>query len=242
MKKRNIIMLIVALVILIGLIIFASTHKYQDSHLRIEGVRVKLGENSLIVEDCDYKNLAYCEKKIKVGDEEQTLVFQYKNFKKNGFPSTASASLNGKEFYHEDNLNIEENYSSDFKAFLNFKVILDKYIFFTFTKGSNMRSTTLYALDTEGNIVLQEYEIDNDNMVLKDYTDFITYNDNQIEVYATKLVNDREYNDQNVCDIKASTIVEAYYTYTFKDNKFTKKQTKTITAKEFIKDNDITCE
>ena len=57
----------------------------------------------------------------------------------------------------------------------------------------------------------------------------------------TKLDYNNNYGDKYVCDLKSSDIVEATYTYTYKDGKFSKKQTSKVTAKKFIQDNEITC-
>ncbi len=226
----------------LGLIIFASVHEYSDSHLRIEGVRVKLYENALMVNDCNFINLAKCEKIINVGGKDQRLVFEYKNFKPNGYPLSASATINGKEFYREDGLDIEDKGYVDHKIFLNFEVIDDKYIAFTLTKGQVGRTTTLYVIDTNGEVILEESEIDKDNMLIKDTEEFITYKDNSIEIYASRMTDSINYNGKSICDADKKEIVEAYYTYTLKDDKFSKKQTKAITAKEYIKDKEINCE
>ena len=243
MKKKDIIGLVLAILVLGGLVVFASTKKYEDSHLRMEGIRVRVAENSLLVDGCDEgtQNAAYCEKTMNVGGKDQKLVFQFKNFRENGFPDTVLATINGHEFYKKDGLKIEVNGSVDYSIFLNFYVMADKYIMFTFTDGTNGRSTTLYGIDTEGNIVLEEYEIDTDEMLIKDYTDFITYKDNTIKIYATRVVEDINYHGESICNAKDSDVVEAYYTYTYKDGKFKKKQTETITAKEFIKNREIIC-
>lgn len=243
MKKVKIVGIALASILLIGLIIYASTHKFEDSHLRIEGIRVRVGENALLVDGCeeDSKNVAYCKKIIQVNGEDQELVFKFKNFKENGYPETVVAMINNHEFYRRDGLNIEEKGSIDYSIFLNFYVMDDKYIMFTFTDGTKGRTTTLYGIDMEGNIVLKEYNIDTDEMLIKDYTDFITYEDNKITIYATRVVEDINYHDESICNAKDKEVVEAYYTYTYKNGKFTKKQTKTITAAEFIKNKGILC-
>lgn len=242
MKKTHIAGIVLVVIIFIGLIIFASTKQFKDSHLRIEGIRVRVGEGALLVDGCEKEsqNVAYCEKKIKVNNQEAKLTFEFKNFKENGFPNTVVASINGHEFYKKDGLKIEEKGSVDYKIFLNFNVMGD-YILFTLTDGTNGRSTTLYGIDTLGNIVLEEYEIDKDEMLIKDYTEFITYKDNTIEIYATRVVEDINYKKENVCNAPKKDIVEAYYTYTLKNGKFTKKQTKTITAEKFIENKGIIC-
>jgi len=242
MKKGKNIILIGAIVLLIGLIIFASVKNLDDGNLRVEGIRVRINEGALSVEGCNEKteNAAYCEKALTVNDKKAKLVFEYKNFKENGYPSTVVASINGHEFFKKNDLNIEIKGSQEYTIFRNFKV-MDDYVVFTYTDGSNGRTTTLYAIDLDGNIVLQEKEIDKENMALKDYTTFISYEDNVITVYATRMVQDIVYKDENICKANSKDIVEAYYTYTLKDNKFAKKQTKTITAAEFIKEKKINC-
>lgn len=242
MQKGKIISIIVPVIILVALIIFASVKTLDDGHLRIDGVRVKIGEGALTVEDCNEKtkNVAYCEKNFKVNNKDAKMVFEYQNFKENGYPSTIVASINGHEFFKKEGLNIETKGSQEYSSFLNFKV-MDDYIVFTFTDGTNGRMTTLYAIDLEGNIILEEKEMDKDNMVPKDYTTFISYEGNVITIYATRVVQDIVYKDENICKANSKDIVEAYYTYTLKDGKFTKKQTKTITAAEFIKNKEIKC-
>ena len=83
--------------------------------------------------------------------------------------------------------------------------------------------------------------IDKDNMVLKDYTTFISYDKNVITVYATRMVQDIAYQDKHICSANKKDIVEAHYEYTLKKGKFSKKQIKTITAKEFIESKKIEC-
>lgn len=242
MKKLKIVGITVSILLLGGLIIFASVHTYDDSHLRVEGIRVKVGEFALLVDECDKETetLAYCKKNIEVNGENQVLEFKMLNFKENGFPRTITASINGKEFYKKDNLNLETNDMAEYQIFLNFKAI-DDYIIFTLTDGTNGRNTTLYAIDTEGNIVLQEKEIDKNDMLIKDYVEFLTYDKNNITVYATRIVDNSTFNGKSICEAKKNDIVEAYYTYTLKNGKFTKKQTKTINASTYIKDNEINC-
>lgn len=242
MKKVKIVGLVLTLVLLGGLIIFASTHKYDDSHLRVEGIRVKVGEYALLVDGCDEgENLAYCKKTIEVNGEKEVLEFKFINFKENGFPNTIVATINGKEFYRKNGLNLETNDSLEYQIFLNFKV-MDEYIIFTLTDGTRGRNTTLYAIDHDGNIILEEKEIDTNDMLIKDYIEFITYNDNNsLTVYATRVIDEDIYNGKSICEAKSKDVVEAYYTYTLKNGKFTKKQTKTITAKEYIKTNEIDC-
>lgn len=240
MKKTKIIAIILLVVVLVGLIIFASTHHYEDSHLRVDGIRVWV-QNALIVDGCDEEDAIHCVKNIEVGGETQTLEFKFVDFKENGYPNGITARINDTEFYQATGLNIEENGSIDYQIFLNFNVINDEYIAFTFTKGTSGRTTTLYVIDTKGNIILEETEIDKDDMLIKDYTDFITYEDNKITLYATRVVEDINYQGVSICKADKKDIVEAYYTYTFKDGKFTKKQTETITAKQFIENKEIIC-
>lgn len=246
MKKLKIAGLVLVAVLLIGLIVFASTRKFEDSHLRIEGIRVRMtDEYALLVDGCDEKtqNVAYCEKTINVGGKDQKLVFKFKNFKENGYPSTVVATINGHEFYKRDGLNLEEKGSIEYSVFLNFYVMADKYIMYTFTDGTNGRTTTLYAMDLEGNKVLEEFEIDEEEMLIKDYTDFIEYDEDTVKIYASRVVSDINYKGESICNAKDKEIVEAYYTYTYnaKKDKFTKKQTDTKTAKEFIEEKGIIC-
>jgi len=242
MKKAKIIGIVLTVLVLAGLIIFATAHKFEDSHLRVEGIRVKVGEYALLVDGCDKdsENVAYCKKTIEVNGEKEVLEFKFINFKENGFPKTLAATINGKEFYKKDNLNLEVNDSLEYQIFLNFKV-MDDYIIFTLTDGTKGRNTTIYAIDTNGNIVLQEKEIDKNDMLIKDYVEFLTFKDNTFTVYATRVIDENKYNDKDICKAKSKDVVEAYYTYTLKNGKFTKKQTKAITAKEYIKTNEIDC-
>ena len=242
MKKKNIIGVCIVGVILIGLIVFASVYQFSDSHLRAEGIRVRVNEGALLVDGCDNdtETAIYCKKVMEVNGEDQTLEFEFLNFRENGYPDAVRATINGNEFYYEDGLNIEENGSIDYKIFLNFHVI-DDVIVFTFTDGTNGRTTTLYGIDTEGNIVLQETEIDDEDMLIKDYTDFISYDDNVITVYATRVVEDVNYKGESICNAPHDDIVEAYYTYTYRDGEFVKRQTDTIDADEFIDKKGIIC-
>lgn len=242
MKKIKIVGIVLVALVLVGLLIFAITHKYEDSHLRVEGIRVKVGEYALLVDGCDKdsENVAYCKKTIEVNGEKEVLEFKFVNFKENGYPKTVVATINGKEFYKKDNLNLEVNDSLEYQIFLNFKV-MDNYIVFTLTDGTKGRNTTLYAIDTKGNIVLEEKEIDNNDMLIKDYVEFLTYKGNSFTVYATRVVDENTYKGKDICEAKSKEVVEAYYTYTLKNGKFTKKQTKTITVKEYIKANEIDC-
>lgn len=242
MKKGKIISIVLVSIIFISLLIFISTKNYDDGHLRIEGIRVKVPDHTLSVEECDGKtaNVAYCAKDLKVKDQTVKVVFEYQKFKENGYPSLLVGSINGHEFFRKENLNLEVRGSEEYSTFNNFKV-MDDYIVFTYADGTNGRTSTLYAIDLEGNIILEEKEIDKDDMALKDYTTFISYDQNTITVYATRMVQDIVYKDENICKAKSKDIVEAYYDYTLKDGKFTKKQTKTITAKEFIENKKISC-
>ena len=242
MKKNKIIGIAVISIVLIGLIVFACTREFEDTHFRVEGIRVRLNGNELVVDGCNEQtsNIVYCERNVKVNNKDEKIIIEFKNFKENGYPNTVVASINGHEFYKKDGLKIEENGSNDYQVFLNFQVI-DDYIFFTYTKGSTGRSTTLYAIDTEGNIILEEYKIDDEDMLIKDYTEFITYDDHTIKLYATRVVEDINYKGENVCNANSKDIVEAYYTYTLKNGKFTKKQTETITAAKFIENKGIIC-
>lgn len=242
MKKIKTVGVILGVGLLVGLLIYSSTHTFRDNHLRVEGIRVRVGENALLVADCDEgtATVTHCEKTLKVRGKDQKLVFDFKNFKENGYPNTVVATINGHEFYKKDGLNIEEQGSIDYKIFLNFQV-MDNYIIFTLTDGTNGRTTTLYAIDTEGNIVLEEYDIDKEDMRIKDYTDFISYDNNTIKIYATRVVEDINYKGVSICNAKDNEVVEAYYTYTLKNGKFTKKQTGVITASKFISDKGIIC-
>lgn len=240
MKIRKGIGIIITLIILIGLIIFISTKEFSDSHLRAEGKRIRVNEGALVVDGCDEASAIYCKKTLNVAGKEAVLEFSFYNFKDNGYPESVKASINGHEFYQEDGLNIEENGSLDYKIFLNFHV-LDDLVVFTFTDGTMGRTTTLYAVDIDGNIILKEKEIDQDDMLIKDYTDFITYEDNTITIYATRVVEDVNYHGESICNAPSNDIVEAYYTYTYQDGKFVKKQTQRIDALKFIDNKGITC-
>ena len=240
MKIRKGIGIIITLIILIGLIIFISTKEFSDSHLRAEGKRIRVNEGALVVDGCDEASAIYCKKTLNVAGKEAVLEFSFYNFKDNGYPESVKASINGHEFYQEDGLNIEENGSLDYKIFLNFHVLNDLVVF-TFTDGTMGRSTTLYAVDIDGNIILKEKEIDQDDMLIKDYTDFITYEDNTITIYATRVVEDVNYHGESICNAPSNDIVEAYYTYTYQDGKFVKKQTQKIDALKFIDNKGITC-
>ena len=240
MNKKKWIGIIIVLIVLVGLIAFASTKEFSDSHLRAEGKRIWVNEGALVVDGCDEASAIYCKKTLNVAGEEAVLEFLFYNFKDNGYPESVRAMINGHEFYQEDGLNIEENGSLDYKIFLNFHV-LDDLVVFTFTDGTMGRTTTLYAVDTDGNVVLEEKEIDEDDMLIKDYTDFITYEDNVITIYATRVVEDVNYHGESICNAKDQDIVEAYYTYTYQDEEFVKERTRVIDALEFIDNKGITC-
>ena len=240
MKIRKGIGIIITLIILIGLIIFISTKEFSDSHLRAEGKRIRVNEGALVVDGCDEASAIYCKKTLNVAGEEAVLEFSFYNFKDNGYPESVKASINSHEFYQEDGLNIEENGSLDYKIFLNFHV-LDDLVVFTFTDGTMGRSTTLYAVDIDGNIILKEKEIDQDDMLIKDYTDFITYEDNTITIYATRVVEDVNYHSESICNAPSNDIVEGYYTYTYQDGKFVKKRTQEIDTLKFIDNKGIIC-
>ena len=251
--KKKVVGVLIVIVILVGLIIFASIYKFEDSHLRAEGVRVRVNEGALVVSGCEEENAIYCKKVLQVNGEDQVLEFQFVNFKENGYPDAIKATINadnksltyddtinGNEFYYENGLKIEENGSADYPIFLNFNVI-DDVIVFTFTDGTLGRTTTLYAIDTKGNIVLEEKAIDEDDMLIKDYTEFITYDDNVITLYATRVSNNINYHKESICNADDQDIVEAYYTYTYQDGKFKKKLKEEISVKDFIENEEIIC-
>lgn len=238
--KKKVIGAIILGVALVGLIIFASIYKAQDSHLRAEGIRVRVNEGALVVSGCDEENAIYCKKVLEVKGKEQVLEFQFLNFRENGYPDAIKATINGNEFYYDEGLKIEENGSADYPIFLNFHVI-DDVIVFTFSDGSLGRTTTLYAIDTEGNIILEEKNIDKDDMLIKDYTEFFSIEDNVITIYATRVESDLTYKKESVCNASEKEIVEAYYTYTYQDGKFKKELKEEINAKEFIEDKNIIC-
>lgn len=243
MRKKRVIGLIILGVVLLGLLIFASTYKLSDSHLRIEGIRVRVIEGALYVDGCeeDTANAAYCKKIIEVDGEEQVLEFSYLNFRENGYPDALRATINGQEFYYEEGLNIEENGSLDFRSFLNFYVI-DDVIVFTLTKGTGGRTTTLYAIDLEGDVVLEETEIAEDDMLIKDSsTGFITYEENVITLRVTRVIDDVVYKDESICNAPGEDIVDAYYTYTYEDGEFIKELLQEITVDELIEERGIIC-
>ena len=238
MQKLKYLGICLVILLLGGLIYFASTHKYSDSHFRKEGIRVRLPENAFMVDDCNYKDLAYCEKTFNLNNEDIKMAFEYLNFKENGYPTTIKVSLNNQVFYSNNNILSTDQGLNNYIEFNNFYIMKDKYIIFTIIEQGN---ATLYILDSKGNIILKEHEIDTDNMVINPYKyNFISYEDNIIKVYASRL-KDNKYQDQNICNIKDNTIVEAYYLYTLKNDQFIKKQSETIKAKEYIIDNNITC-
>lgn len=233
---------ILGVIVLIGLIIFVSCKTLDDGHLRIDGVRIKLPLGALVVEDCesDNESRVSCTKNIKINDSDAKLEFKYDDFKENGYPKTFVATINGHEFFKKENLNLEVLDSSGYQMFRNFK-IMDNYIIFTHTLGTDGRTTTLYAIDLEGKVILEEKEIDKDDMLIKDSASFISYEENVITVYASRLIRDVLYKNDSICKANSKDIAEAYYTYTLKNGKFTKKQTKTITIAEFMKEKGIEC-
>lgn len=244
MKKVKIIGIVVAVLVIVGIVVFASTHEYKDSHLRVEGIRVRVPQGSLFVSECDQdkSNLAYCEKTIKVKDRDVKFKFAFEDFRENGYPNKIVASVDNKEFYKEEGLKIEENGPLDYRIFLNFHVINDEFIAFTFTKGSGSRVTTLYIMDKNGDIVLQTEELDKDDMRIRDYEEFITYDDkkNSVSVKATRL-SQNKYQGKELCDVSKSVVIDATYTFTLKNGKFVKTQTAKTTVGEYIKNNNITC-
>lgn len=241
---------LIGLVLIGGILLyFISTHKFADSHLRKEGVRVRLKEQALIVDDCEKEsaNITYCKKNMDVNNEKVALEFEFINFKKNGYPSTLVAKIAGKEFYRLDDIDLESRLYEFYQIFRNFTVIGD-YIVFTHTNGTMGMNTTLYAINKEGNTILKELEFE-DNFKIKDYKEFITYKDNTITLLTTKLDQSNYYQEKDstkdpvsVCDIGEKEIIEKTYTYTYKDNKFVKKETKNTTVKDYIKENEISCE
>ena len=194
-------------VVLVGLIIFASTYKYKDSHFRKEGVRVRLDEYALEVDrECDQSDVATCLINLDVNGEKEKLVYDY---------------------------------------FSHVNVIGDKVVF-TYTDGSysDGRSTVLYAVNKDGEKVLEESIIGDNDMKIKDYSyydDFATVEDNVITLYTSRLNYSNYIGEDYICDVKSSDVVEAYYTYTYKDGEFVKKLDKKITAKEYIANNEISC-
>ncbi len=231
-------------VVLVGLIIFASTYKYKDSHFRKEGVRVRLDEYALEVDrECDQSDIATCLINLDVNGEKEKLVFEYINFQDNGFPETLVATINGKEIFRKDNLDFTKNTYYDYFSHVN--VIGDKVVF-TYTDGSysDGRSTVLYAVNKDGEKVLEESIIGDNDMKIKDYSyydDFATVEDNVITLYTSRLNYSNYIGEDYICDVKSSDVVEAYYTYTYKDGEFVKKLDKKITAKEYIANNEISC-
>jgi len=241
MKKGKIIGIAVLVILLVGVVIYAATRDYEDSHLKLEGIRVRVPENTIVVDNPDEgANAVYSKKTLDVNGKSAVLEFKYKDMLESGYPKSLVVSINGHQFLEVNDLDLENNTTLDYQIFLNFKVMGD-YVVFSYTDGTNGRTTTLYAVDLEGNVVLQEKEIDKDDMKIKDYTEFLTYEKNSIVVYASKLVNNIYYKDESICKAKSSDVVEAYYTYTLKNGKFTKKQTSKTTAKDYIKKNNITC-
>lgn len=243
MNKKNLIILVLVIGIIGGLLAFSCFYKFEDSHLRVEGIRVKVDDYALMVDGCSEENAAMCKKIIKVGDKNYELLFQFKNFRENGFPNTLVATLNGKEFYKDEGLNIETKSSDEYTLFMNFNVLNEEVISFTITKGVNGGTTSLYAIDLDGKIILEEHEIAED-MLIKDYdyeTEFLTFKDDAITVKASRLNSYNYVGDKYICDIKPSQVVEALYTYTYSNGKFTKRLSSSVNATKFIKDNKIGC-
>ena len=250
MNKKKIIGIIIVSIILIGLIIFASTKKFDDSHLRKEGIRVRVENRPIFVSVYDEGvngcttnegDITYCEIILPVKDKEAKLVFESKDFTQTGYPTSAIATINGKEFYKENNLNIETNGYQDYRAF-QFLHVIDDVIVYAFSKGTSSRVTTLYAIDLDGNILLDDYEIDTDDMAIEEYLEnFITYEDNKIKIMASRIINDSLYRGETICNANKNAVVEAEYTYTYKNGKFSKKQTNTINAQKYIENHSIVC-
>ncbi len=236
---KKIIGIVLVLGILIGLIVFACLYDYEDSHLKKDGYRVRLEGKAVIVNDCDYKDITYCEKKININNEEALMKFELVDFKEDGYPSKVRASINDHVFY-EDDLDIKNNGTKDYKVFLNFYVMNKELILFSLTNGSGNRTTSIYAIDIEGNIVLKVDELDED-MLIKDYVEFIEYKDNTFTLYGSKLEKNININGESVCNTNKDDIVEAYYLFTYKNGLFNKKTIKQIKAQDFIKDNEISC-
>jgi len=241
MKKGKIIGLILFVIVFASVIIFAATRKYDDTHLKLEGIRVRVPSGTLVVAEPNESNEIYAKKVFDVNGKEAVVEFKYKDMQEDGYPKSLVASINNHQFLEVNDLDLKTNMTLDYQIFLNFKVMGD-YVVFSYTKGTRGRTTTLYAVDLEGNIVLNETDIDENGMKIKDYTEFLTYGDNNIEIYASKLDNDVYYKKESICKAKDNELVEAYYTYTLKNGKFTKKQTKKVRAKTYIADNKITCD
>lgn len=237
--KRGIFVIVV--IVIGGLILYASTKKYEDSHLRAEGIRVKVPDNTIIVDDCSFENAILCEKEINLRGKKNVIAFEYHNFKEDGFPTTIVGTINGNEFYRRENIDIENNYNYDFTIVSNFNTLNDEVAVFTIKEGYDNRTTTLYAIDINGNVILKKYEIDSDEMRIKDYSDYVTYEKNSVTVYASRIIDEIDYHGESVCKADPKTIVESYYTYTYKDGIFTEKITKKETAKEYIKRRKIDC-
>lgn len=54
-------------------------------------------------------------------------------------------------------------------------------------------------------------------------------------------VEDVNYHGESICNAPSNDIVEDYYTYTYQDGEFVKKQTQKIDALKFIDNKGITC-
>ena len=81
MNKKKWIGIIIVLIVLVGLIAFASTKEFSDSHLRAEGKRIWVNEGALVVDGCDEASAIYCKKTLNVAGEEAVLEFLFYNFK-----------------------------------------------------------------------------------------------------------------------------------------------------------------
>ena len=238
--KRGLVVIVI--IVIGGLILYASTKKYEDSHLRAEGLRVKVPDNTIIFDDTTCKNAILCEKEVNLRGKKNVIAFEYHNFKDDGFPTTIIGTINGNEFYRRSDIDIEKNYNYDFTIVGNFNTLNDEVAVFTIKEGYDNRTTTLYAIDINGNVVLKKYDIDKDEMKIKDYSDYVTYKDNSVTVYASRIIDEIDYHGKSVCEADPKTIVESYYTYTYKDGSFTEKVTKKETAKEYIARRKIDCD
>lgn len=243
-RKIEIGSVILCCLLIVGLLVFSGSKKYEDSHLRKEGKRVRVGEYALVVDDCDEKtsNVALCNKTISLNNEDVLLKFDLIDIKDSGFPSTLVATINGHEFLRRTNIDIEKNGNADFQVFKNFQVINDNIITFTYTDGTAGRTTTLYALDQDGNIILEDKMIDKEDMVIKDFNDFYSFKDGVITIRATRMNDNLEYKGESVCKAKDKDIVEADYTYTYQNNKFIKKQKNPMTAAEYRESVHMICQ
>ena len=103
------------------------------------------------------------------------------------------------------------------------------------------KSTVLRCMNQLEKIDGGNIKIDEDEMLIKDYTDFIEYDDNAITIYATRVVEDVNYHGESVCNAPHEDIVEAYYTYTYQDGEFEKDIKEEINSDEFIENRGIIC-